>query len=190
MLAPILAILALLWGVPAADALTKQNLSKRAFVNGDSLAVGTQPYIPGYLPKWSVQQSASISRHAPEGPAILRSFGKSLPRVIVMSLGTNDDPNAVSTFRQAIRDTMSIAGPRRCVVWVNIVRPPVGGTSYAGYNKALADESKARDNLRVVNWVKMASEHPEWFGGEAVHPTATGYKERARVIAKSVKNCV
>lgn len=190
MIASILAMMALLVGVPAADALTERALSKRVFVNGDSLAVGTQPYIPGYLPKWNVQQSASISRHAPEGPPILRSFGRALPRVIVMSLGTNDDPNAVSTFRQAVRDTMAITGERRCVVWVNIVRPPVGGTSYAGYNKALADESAKRDNLRVVNWAKMASQHPEWFGGEAVHPTATGYKERARVIAKSVKNCV
>lgn len=190
MLAPIMAMIALLWGVPAADAITTNALSKRVFVNGDSLAVGTQPYIPGFLPKWNVQQSASISRHAPEGPPILRGFGRALPRVIVVSLGTNDDPNAVSTFRQAIRDTMSVAGPRRCVVWINIVRPPVGGTSYAGYNRALAEESKARDNLRVVNWAQMASQHPEWFGGEAVHPTATGYKERARVIAKSVKNCI
>jgi len=190
MLAPFLAIAALLVGVPAADAITERALSKRTFVNGDSLAVGTQPYIPGFLRGWSVQQSASISRHAPEGPAILRSYGRALPRVIVMSLGTNDDPNAVSTFRQAIRDTLSIAGERRCVVWVNIVRPPVGGTTYAGYNKALADESKPRENLRVVNWARIASQHPEWFGGDGVHPDATGYRERARVIARAVKNCV
>lgn len=190
MLAPLIAIAALLLGVPAADAVTQRALAKRAYVVGDSLAVGTQPYIPSYLHGWNVQQTASISRHAPEGPSILRSYGPGLPRVIVMSLGTNDDPNAVSTFRQTIRDTMSVAGTRRCVVWVNIVRPAVGGTSYAGYNKALADESKPRANLRVVNWAKMASQHPEWFGSDGVHPDATGYRERARVISRAVKNCV
>ena len=189
MLAPLLAIVALATGVPAADAFIERGLSKRAFVNGDSLAVGTQPYIPGFLRGWNVQQSTSISRHATEGPPILRSFGRGLPRVIVVSLGTNDDPNAVSTFRGAIRETMNVAGPRRCVVWVNIVRPAVGGTTYAGYNAALAAESKPRENLRVVNWAKLASQHPEWFGGDGVHPNASGYRERARVIAQAVRNC-
>jgi lysophospholipase L1-like esterase len=189
MLAPLIAIAAVLLGVPAAEAITERAISKRAYVVGDSLAVGTQPYIPGFLHGWSVQQTASISRHAPEGPSILRSYGRGLPRVLVMSLGTNDDPNAVSAFRQAIRDTMRVAGPRRCVVWVNIVRPPVGGTTYAGYNSALATESKPRANLRVVNWAKIASRHPEWFGGDGVHPDATGYRERARVIARAVNNC-
>jgi hypothetical protein len=164
-------------------------LSRKALVNGDSLAVGTAPYVPGMLRGWSVRQTNEIRRHAPEGPPILRAYGRSLPRVIVMSLGTNDDPRSTGAFRQAVRDTMSIAGPRRCVVWVNIVRPPVAGTSYAGYNRVLSEESRPRDNLRVVNWAKMAAAHPEWFGGDGVHPSATGYQARAAAIARSVKRC-
>ncbi len=164
-------------------------LSKRLLVNGDSLAVGTAPYIPGMLARWNVQQTTAISRHAPEGPPILRGYGRSLPRVIVMSLGTNDDPRSTDAFRQAVRDTLSIAGSKRCVVWVNIVRPPVAGTSYAGYNRVLSDESRPRDNLRVVNWAKLARAHPEWFGADGVHPNATGYQTRAAVIARSVKRC-
>jgi hypothetical protein len=104
---------------PEADA-------KSLFVNGDSLAVGTQPYFPGALPGWSVRTSASISRHAFEGPGVLRSAG-SLPRYLAISLGTNDDPRQASVFRSAIRETMAIAGPRRCVVWATVVRPGGGG---------------------------------------------------------------
>jgi lysophospholipase L1-like esterase len=173
----------------ALPATAESAAKRRVFVNGDSLAVGTRPYLPGDLRGWRVTQSASISRHAPEGPPILRGFGRGLPRVIVMSLGTNDDPRQVGTFRQAIRDTMSIAGERRCVVWVNIVRPPVAGTSYAGYNHALAEESRPRANLRVVNWAHIARANPGWFGEDGVHVTAEGYQARAKVIAKSVKRC-
>jgi hypothetical protein len=177
-------VIALVGPIADADAL-----SKRAYVNGDSLAVGTAPYLPGMLKGWRVKQSSAISRHAPEGPPILRALGRGLPRVIVMSLGTNDDPGAVSTFRTAIRDTLDVVGPKRCVVWVNIVRPPYEGVSYSGYNRALTQESQATENLRVVKWTRLASEHPEWFGKDGVHPNASGYQARSRAIARAVKRC-
>jgi lysophospholipase L1-like esterase len=177
--------LALALVAPAAS----QALSRRLLVNGDSLAVGTEPYLPRDLRHWKVTQSASISRHASEGASIMRSYGRSLPRVIHVSLGTNDDPRAVGTFRAAIRDVMAVAGPRRCVVWTNIVRPPVAGASYAGYNHALAAESRPRANLRVVNWARMARQNPQWFGGDGVHVTAEGYQARAGAIATSVRRC-
>jgi hypothetical protein len=183
-LALLVALVALLALPTSASAL-----SKRAFVNGDSLAVGTQPYLPGLLGGWRVRQSNKVSRHAPEGPAILRRLGRSLPRVLVISLGTNDDPNMVDAFRDAIDDTLDVAGPRRCVVWINIVRPAVAGASYAGYNRALTDEAGKRENLRVVNWARMAKRHPEWFGSDGVHPDATGYQARAAAIARAVKRC-
>ena len=95
-------------------------------------------------------QSTAISRHAYEGADVMRAYGRGLPRVIHVSLGTNDDPRSLDAFRAAIRAVMAVAGPRRCVVWANIVRPPVAGASYAGYNRVLAAESHPRRNLRVV----------------------------------------
>jgi hypothetical protein len=169
----------------AADA----SLSRRLLVNGDSLAVGTQPYLPRELSRWRVVQSAAISRHAPEGAAVMRSYGRFLPRVIHVSLGTNDDPRAVSSFRASIRAVMDVAGPRRCVVWTNIVRPPVAGASYAGYNRALAEESRSRDNLDVVNWARMVRENPQWLGKDGVHVSAGGYQARAHAVARAVRRC-
>lgn len=170
---------------PGADA----SLARRLLVNGDSLAEGTRPYIPRELRRWSVTQSTAISRHASEGAAVLRAYGRSLPRVIHVSLGTNDDPRQVSSFRAAIESVMNTAGPRRCVVWANIVRPPVAGASYAGYNHALAEESKPRENLRVVNWARMVRENPQWLAGDGVHVSADGYQARAHAIARSVRRC-
>jgi lysophospholipase L1-like esterase len=109
--------------------------------------------------------------------------------VIHVSLGTNDDPNQVDAFRAAIRDVMDVAGPHRCVVWTNIVRPPVAGAGYAGYNRALAVESRPRENLRVVNWARMVHEHPEWLSDDGVHVNVDGYRARAKAIAQSVRRC-
>jgi lysophospholipase L1-like esterase len=178
-------VLALVLAAPA----TAEALSRRLLVNGDSLAVGTKPYLPPALPHWRVTQSASVSRHAYEGAGVMRAYGRALPRVIHVSLGTNDDPNTVDAFRAAVRDVMQVAGPRRCVVWTNIVRPAVAGASYAGYNRVLAEESKPRQNLRVVNWARMVRENPQWLAGDGVHVNADGYRSRAQAIARSVRRC-
>jgi hypothetical protein len=172
-----------------APAAVAHSASRKLLVDGDSLAVGTKPYIPRDLPGWKVTQSASVSRHAYQGADVMRSYGKSLPRVIHVSLGTNDDPNDVDGFRAAVRDVMKVAGSRRCVVWTNIVRPKAAGATYAGYNHVLAREDARRRNLRVVNWVRMVRKHPEWLVGDGVHVNAIGYKARAKAVAGAVRRC-
>jgi len=161
----------------------------RVFVNGDSLAVGTAPYLPGDLARYRLTQSASISRHAPEGVDLVRHFPGKLPRIIVMQLGTNDDPGATSDFRSAVRSTIHIAGPGRCVVWVNIVRPPVGGNSYAGYNRILSEENRDHPTFRVVKWTHIVASQHLQLSADGVHPTASGYQVRAKAIAQQVRRC-
>jgi lysophospholipase L1-like esterase len=171
--------------LPAVASAAERSL----LVDGDSLAEGTKPYIPPELPGWRVKQSAKVSRHAYEGDDVMRRYGSRLPRVIHVSLGTNDDPGDVDGFRDAIADVMKVAGARRCVVWANIVRPPYRGVSYRGYNRALADESSRRDNLRVLNWVRMVRAHPEWLADDGVHVSAEGYRARAKAAARAVRRC-
>jgi lysophospholipase L1-like esterase len=158
------------------------------FAIGDSLGEGTRPYLPGALPGWRVSQSVSISRFLPEGVSIVRNRG-GLPAVIVFALGTNDDPHNVSTFRNSVESVLGIGGKTRCVVVPSIVRPPVGGASYAGFNQALADVAKHHDNLRVVDWARLVSANRGWLAGDGVHVNATGYQARARAIAKQVERC-
>ena len=161
---------------------------RSVFVNGDSLGEGTSPYLPRELSDWNVSQSVSVSRHAPEGVGVLRRRG-SLPGVIVVSLGTNDDPRAGDTFRNAVEATLGIAGGTRCVVWANIVRPPVGGAGYGAYNQILADEARQHQNLRIVDWVDLVARNRGWLASDGVHVTASGYQARARAIAQQVRRC-
>jgi hypothetical protein len=162
---------------------------RRLFVNGDSLVVGTRPYFPSVLPGWSIRTSATISRHAFEGPGILRSLGGSLPRVVAVSLGTNDDPRNTAGFRSAIRQTMAVAGPGRCVVWATIQRPPVAGTTYSAYNAILRAEGRRRPNLKVVRWRRLVAHHPEWLAEDGVHVNGAGYTARARAFARKIQRC-
>jgi hypothetical protein len=170
---------------PAAASAAERSL----LVNGDSLAEGTRPYIPPALPGWRVKQSTAVSRHAYEGDDVMRRYGSGLPRVIHVSLGTNDDPGDLNGFRAAIASVMKVAGDRRCVVWANVVRPPYRGVSYRGYNRVLAEESGRRDNLRVLDWVRMVRRHPEWLAGDGVHVSAEGYQARAEATARAVRRC-
>jgi lysophospholipase L1-like esterase len=164
-------------------------VGKRLFVVGDSLAVGTKPYLPHFLHAWRIGSSVSISKHAPEGAAELARRGHSLPPVVIASLGTNDDPQATGTFEAAVRKSLRAVGKHGCIVWPNIVRPAVGGATYAGYNNVLDRIAKRNDRLRVLNWAAMAAHNRGWFGDDGVHPDATGYLARARAIAKQVQRC-
>jgi hypothetical protein len=181
---PLAALAAMLALAPPASAAERSLL-----VNGDSLAEGTRSYLPLELPDWRVRQSTSVSRHASAGAEVMRRYGSSLPRVIHVSLGTNDDPGDTDGFRSAVRAVMKVAGSKRCVVWANIRRPAYRGVSYRGYNRVLRREDERRDNLRVLNWVRMVREHPEWLSDDGVHVSATGYEARAAAVARSVKRC-
>ena len=163
--------------------------SRTVLSYGDSLSVGTDLFLHDLLRGWSVRTEAVISRHASDVPPALRAFGSSLPPVIVVSAGTNDDPGRVSGFASIVRQTLAVAGPRRCVVWATIVRPPYGGVSYDGYNRALARIARTHANLRVLDWAAIARDHPAWFGRDGVHPTMTGYRARAAATARLVRRC-
>jgi lysophospholipase L1-like esterase len=65
----------------------------------------------------------------------------------------------------------------------------VAGASYAGYNRVLGQEAKARENLRLFNWARMVRENPGWLAGDGVHVSAAGYHARAHGIARVVRRC-
>jgi lysophospholipase L1-like esterase len=116
-------------------------------------------------------------------------LGGRLPRVLAVSLGTNDDPSAVEYFRAGVERALRLAGAERCVVWSNIVRPSVGGVDYGGYNRALTLLASRHENLVVVDWASLARRNPSWFGVDGVHPRIAGYRARARAFARGLERC-
>jgi hypothetical protein len=156
---------------------------------GDSLAVGTQAILPTLLPGWSVTTNAQTGRPLATGMQILAGTPVSGRTALAFSLFTNDDPTHVSQLESAVRTSVQRAGPRGCAIWATIVRPPVGGVSYAAANQRLNQLAGQLPTLRVVPWAAAIAAHPSWVGGDGVHATPEGYRQRAQMYAAAAKSC-
>lgn len=155
---------------------------------GDSLAVGIQPTLPGMLPGFDIATNARVGRPLAEGMQIIRSRDR-LPKVMAVSLFTNDDPRRVDALVSAAREVLRRQG-QGCVIWSTIVRPAVGGVSYYKANRALrrlAADPKTNGRLVIVPWDLAVNGRSYFMSGDGVHPTAAGYKLRARMYAKAAR---
>jgi lysophospholipase L1-like esterase len=153
---------------------------------GDSLSVGTDPYLRSKLRGYRIERLYDVGLHASEAATIVARVGPRLPQVVVVSAGTNDDPRMVSAFARSVTAVLRSAGPARCVVWSTISRPPAVGRSYAGLNRALTQAATRNERLVLVDWAGMVRRHPGWLSDDGVHVSAAGYKARAASIATAV----
>jgi lysophospholipase L1-like esterase len=178
-------------GAGSAAASPERSASHTLYVDGDSLAVGTGWYLSGYLRGWTLRGTVAVSRHASQGALSVEERAREglLERVVLVDLGTNDDPGAVSRFAGYVREVVRAAGPSRCVIWSTINRPPYEGIPYSGYNAALKALDARYRSLHVFDWAGLAAAHPEWFGSDGVHPSTAGYRARASGLAWIVKHC-
>jgi lysophospholipase L1-like esterase len=156
---------------------------------GDSLAVGTDPYLPELLPGWTLTASASVGRRSDEGLVALQQLAAPLPRVLILSLGTNDNPADVEAFTATVREVTKLAGPRRCVVWTTISRPAVRGVSYAAFNRVLRGEAQRSSAFKIVDWAAMVARNPSYLRADRVHGVSAGYRARAQETARVAKRC-
>jgi hypothetical protein len=154
------------------------------FMVGDSLNVGTEPYLERELRGWSIETDDVVGRGTGSGIDALEAQGAGLAPVVVVSLGTNDTQGDVAGFRANVRRLLQIAGPRRCVIWLTIWRDGAN----EGFNDVLADDADGRP-LRVILWDEMVAAHPEWLT-DGVHATPEGYEARARAVAEQARNCL
>jgi lysophospholipase L1-like esterase len=154
---------------------------------GDSLSLGTAPYLARRLHDLRVEHVHDVGLHASDAAAIVVRGRASLPPILVVSAGTNDDPRIVSTFARAVSTIVRIAGPRRCVVWPTIVRPQAAGATYDRLNRALLRAAARHRNLVVVRWDGLVRRHPAWLAADGVHVAVSGYRARAAAIATAVR---
>lgn len=174
---------------PTGGARRRMASDAPVLVVGDSLGVGTEPFLPRLLRGRQVSQQVTVSRSTSNGLALLRERAGSLPPIIVVSLGTNDGP-APAPFRALVERVLATASPRRCVVWATIVRPGrMGGYSWSALNQVLARAAARHPNLRLVQWATLVNAHPRWLAPDGVHTTVRGYRARAAAIAAAVRTC-
>jgi GDSL-like Lipase/Acylhydrolase family len=158
------------------------------YVVGDSLEVGTGPYLSQLLPGLSVRVDADESRSSSAGEPVIGERLRGGDDIVVFDLGTNDDPGRTSSLAANLAAVGRLVGDR-CLVVATVHRPPAGGVSYDAVNSVIRSFAAQRPNTELVDWGSFAAAHPELLYADGVHPTATGYELRARLIAEGIESC-
>lgn len=153
---------------------------------GDSLNVGIEPYLGDELRGWRLDAHDRVGRATQEGIDELRSLGKGLEPVVVVSLGTNDADGSEPAFRRLVDEALVIVGPRRCLVWATVVRD---GSARMGFNDVLEDARSAHPNVRLVEWAALVGDDRDLLAGDLVHGTPQGYARRAKATADAIRDC-
>jgi lysophospholipase L1-like esterase len=153
---------------------------------GDSLAVGTEPFLGQLLNQRDLSWDARSGRTTPQGLLALRADLRNLaPQTVVVSLGTNDGSNPQRLASRA-RRLLRIVPPTACVVWPAIIRPPRKG-AYHGLNRVLRDLARRDHHLAVPAW-DHAVNRGSVVLPDGVHPDTDGYRYRSGLIAAAVNH--
>jgi lysophospholipase L1-like esterase len=153
-------------------------------VVGDSLAVGTQPYLPDLLADRNLVSDVQNGITTPQGMRMLRMALRTVvPKTVVISLGSNDGPDP-RRFANRLRRTLALLPPSTCIVWSTIVRPRRKG-DYRRLNRVLHTLKKQDPRLVLVDW-----EHAVTDGAvvlpDGLHADPEGYRYRSAMIADAV----
>jgi len=153
-------------------------------VVGDSLAVGTMPYLAPMLGGRHIVSAAKNGITTPQGMKLVRQELRVVtPKTVIISLGTNDgaDPKR---FADRVRRTMSLLPENACVVWSTIIRPKRKG-DYRGLNRVLHAAKRRDPRIVVVDW-EHAVTGGAVFLPDGLHADAAGYRYRSAMIADAI----
>jgi hypothetical protein len=152
---------------------------------GDSLNVGIEPYLDESLEHWRITSDDVVGRATADGiAAIERNRGTSGP--VVISLGTNDDPDNAEAFRSHIEQLLELLPSHRCVIWATLWRD---GAPETRLNDVLQDVARTRPNVHLLDWAAMLRDHPDWRAPDETHGSADGYRARAEEVARLARAC-
>jgi lysophospholipase L1-like esterase len=153
-------------------------------VVGDSLAVGTQPYLTDLLADRTLVSDVQGGITTPQGMRLLRMALRTVaPTTVVFSLGSNDGPDP-QRFADRVRRTLALLPPSTCIVWPTIIRPPRKG-DYRRLNRVLHTLKKRDPRIVLVDW-EHAVTGGAVFLPDGLHADPDGYRYRSAMIADAV----
>lgn len=177
-------LVAALLAMLAAGATQARASDGPVLVVGDSLAVGTQPFLGEMLADRPLVADIRNGITTPQGMRMLRmSLRRVTPSTVVISLGSNDggDPRR---FSDRLRRTLALLPPATCVVWSTIIRPSRKGP-YRPLNRVLHTLKKRDPRLIVVDWAHVVADGTV-FLPDGLHADPAGYRYRSAMIAEAV----
>jgi hypothetical protein len=180
-LAGAVALLALAPAAPAA--------ALGVVVVGDSLGVGTQPYLEHALPGVPMRFDVEIGRPSSAGPGILARMIEPGDQVVIFDLGTNDPPSNPQAYAADLQAARRIAG-NRCMIVATLNRPPVNGVPIEALNQVVRAFAASQPNVLMIPWHEEAHSQAGLLIGDGVHATGAGYAARGDVFAQAVTACL
>jgi peptidoglycan/LPS O-acetylase OafA/YrhL len=146
---------------------------------GDSVMLGAQRSMVEFLGD-RLQMDASVSRHAPEALAVIRTLHAAwqLGDEFVLHLGTNG-PVTDGQFDEIMQ---LLGGVKRVVV----VNTKVARPWEQQVNDTLARGVQRYQNAVLFDWHAAASEHPEYLVSDGVHLSTDGARYYSLVIASKL----
>jgi hypothetical protein len=151
---------------------------------GDSLNLGTEPYLSDRLDGWTIAYDDVVGRTGEQGLFALQSMVR-VGTVVVVSLGTNDSQTDAAQFRRVVGALLQTVGKHRCVVWSTIYT----GRPNEALNAVLWDAAAQYPNLEVADWAGLVGSRPDLIAPDGIHGTPDGYAERAAQVAKLIERC-
>jgi hypothetical protein len=180
-LAGAIALLALAPAAPAA--------AQGVVVVGDSLGVGTEPYLAHALPGVPMRFDVLIGRPSSAGPGLLAKMIEPSDQVVIFDLGTNDSPSNPQGLADDLMAAKRIAG-NRCMIVATLNRPPVNGVPIENLNAVVRQFAASQPNVLMIPWHEEAHSQPGLLIGDGVHGTGAGYAARGDVFAQAVTACL
>lgn len=139
---------------------------------GDSLGVGTVPYLEKLTKENKLTASVEVGRGSPEASKLVQSLIKGATYTyVVFDVGTNDVDAATL---QASLDTVAAAAKG-----LPILVPTVNGPQAKAKNAML----RTYPGITLVDWAKKGT-----TGGDGIHATPDGYKKRADLVYSVLKD--
>jgi len=152
--------------------------------------VGVEQFVPDNAGGRSLEEHRKTSRNGVMVAEELRAAG--FRGCWVIGLGTNDAANAAKDPSvppaQRIANMMAVIGDDP-VMWIDVATRKQDGywatTNMQSWNDALAATLPRWPNARVYHWT--ADVQDGWYTRDGIHFTATGYIERARLVADALR---
>lgn len=185
-----LALLVAIAGMQALLPPAGAQSSGGVLVIGDSLEVGTGPYLrrelSGVAP---LTVDARNGRPSPEGVEVLRSRLLPSHSVVVFDLGVNNDVTLPQILEADLRAVRELVGDR-CLVVASFARPPVGGATIDAANRVVRRFAAETPGTQLVDWQAAARADPGLLSADGVHAFGRGYAVRGQLVADAVQRCL
>ena len=154
---------------------------------GDSLGVGTSPYLRGELGGTALEVDAEIGRPRATGLAVRGSRIGPPPDGVVVDLGPHHHPAAPEALAGDLAQARDLAGDR-CLVIATLNRPPLNGVPVDGLNRAVTSFAARDPNVALVDWHAAAEQNPDLLL-DGIHTDGDGYAQRASMFADAIASC-